>query len=109
LRGGEQQAVVALRQGDLVAAQLPANETALLQYVRLLTVHSYKASSGDVTQLERHGWSRDQITECVYVTALFALFNRISDAFGLQDPNYDQVPADSRPTNLAERIDTELQ
>ena len=28
----------------------------------------------------------------VYVTALFAFFNRVADAFGLEDPGYRQVP-----------------
>lgn len=98
--------VAALRRGELEAADLPAQETALLEYVKLMTVHSYKCTAADVSRLEQLGWSQEQITECVYVTALFALFNRIADAFGLQDPHYDQVAAD-RPTKLAQRIDTD--
>ena len=81
---------------------------ALLEYVQLLTLHSYKATAEDVRKLEELGWSKAAITECVYVTALFALFNRIADAFGLQDPQYDKTDADDgRPTSLAEKIDTE--
>ncbi|MEO8495966.1 MAG: hypothetical protein ABI614_12905 [Planctomycetota bacterium] len=34
-----------------------------------------------------------QIAECVYITALFAFFNREADAFGLADPGYRQMLA----------------
>jgi len=33
----------------------------------------------------------------VYITALFALFNRVADAFGLQDPRYDEMPEEENP------------
>lgn len=31
-------------------------------------------------------WTDPQIAECVYVTALFAFFNRVADAFGIDGP-----------------------
>jgi hypothetical protein len=34
------------------------------------------------------GWTEPQIAEAVYITALFAFFNRVADAFGLDDPRY---------------------
>ena len=30
------------------------------------------------------GWGDPEIAECVYITALFAFFNRVADAFGLE-------------------------
>ncbi|PYX23747.1 MAG: peroxidase, partial [Acidobacteria bacterium] len=34
------------------------------------------------------GWSEDQIAEAVYVTAMFAFFNRVADAFGVPSQDY---------------------
>ncbi len=39
-----------------------------------------------------HGWTDPQIAEGIYITALFAFFNRVADAFGLEDPRYDEIP-----------------
>jgi alkylhydroperoxidase family enzyme len=106
LRGGEQKVVEALRRGKLNESGLAEKEVALLEYVELLTMNSYKATPEHVQRLEQLGWTTAAITECVYVTALFALFNRIADAFGLQDPQYDASP-EKRPPSLAEKIDTD--
>jgi alkylhydroperoxidase family enzyme len=38
-------------------------------------------STDDAQKLRDAGWSEDQIAEAVYVTALFAFFNRVADAF----------------------------
>ena len=55
----------------------------------LVTRHAYKTTDEDVETLrKRLGWTDPQVAECVYVTALFAFFNRVADAFGLDDPNY---------------------
>jgi hypothetical protein len=45
-----------------------------------------------VEHLREMGWTDEQLAECVYITALFAFFNRVADAFGLEDPNYFQAP-----------------
>jgi hypothetical protein len=37
------------------------------------------------------GWTDQQIAEAVYITALFAFFNRVADAFGLEAPNYEAM------------------
>jgi alkylhydroperoxidase family enzyme len=34
------------------------------------------------------GWTDPQIAEAIYITALFAFFNRVANAFGLNDPGY---------------------
>lgn len=78
----------ALGRGDLDAAPIPESERALLRFVELVTRHAYKTADEDVEGLRRHGWTDPQIAECVYITALFAFFNRVADAFGLADPNY---------------------
>jgi alkylhydroperoxidase family enzyme len=41
-----------------------------------------------VQLLRDHGWTDPQIAEAVYITALFAFFNRVADAFGIPPQNY---------------------
>lgn len=66
----------------------------MLRFVEGVTKHAYRTTNADVQALRDHGWSEPQIAECVYVAALFALFNRVADAFGLEDPHYfDDPPA----------------
>jgi alkylhydroperoxidase family enzyme len=85
-----------LARADLEAAPLAEPERALLDFVGLVTRHAYKTTDADVETLRSHGWTDPQIAECVYVTALFAFFNRVADAFGLEDPNYFENPPPSR-------------
>ena len=82
----------ALSRRDLDAADLNPAEHALMEFVRLVTEHAYRTTDADVERLRDHGWSDPQIAECVYITALFAFFNRVADAFGLEDPGYFQNP-----------------
>ena len=63
-------------------------ERALLTFVELLTRHAYKNTPEDVQRVRDAGWTEPQIAEGVYITALFAFFNRVADAFGLEDPGY---------------------
>jgi hypothetical protein len=59
-----------------------------LEFVELLTRHAYKNTPADVAKVRSAGWSDEQIAEGVYITAMFAFFNRVADAFGLADPKY---------------------
>jgi uncharacterized peroxidase-related enzyme len=81
----------AVRTRDLDAAPISAAERTLLDFAGLLTRESHRVRSEDVERLRRAGWNDRQIAEAVYVTAMFALFNRIANAFGLVDPNYRDV------------------
>ena len=38
--------------------------------------------------LRNHGWTERQIAEAVYITAMFAFFNRVADAFGIAPQGY---------------------
>jgi alkylhydroperoxidase family enzyme len=62
---------------------LSAAELALLEYVELITQAAHRSTAEDVDKLRAAGWQEDQIAEAVYVTALFAFFNRVADAFGI--------------------------
>ena len=57
-----------------------------------MTRHAYRTTDRDVERLRSVGWTDPEITECVYITALFAFFNRVADAFGLEDPGYLDRP-----------------
>ncbi len=83
--------IQALKSGDLNAAALPADERVLLDFVTILTERPATVSDPDVSLLRHHGWNDLQIAEAVYITALFAFFNRVADAFGLDEPNYEAM------------------
>jgi alkylhydroperoxidase family enzyme len=63
-------------------------ERALLEYVEKVTAAAYRTAADDVQKLRDHGWTEDQIAEAVYVTAMFAFFNRVADAFGVPPQDY---------------------
>ena len=75
-------------EGQLARAELSPAEVALLEYVELITRAAHRSTAADIKQLRLAGWTEDQIAEAVYVTALFAFFNRVADAFGVPSQNY---------------------
>lgn len=81
-----------LARADLDEAPLSAAERALLRFVEIVTKHAYKTTDEDVQTLRDIGWSDPQIAECVYIASLFAFFNRVADAFGLEDPDHFADP-----------------
>lgn len=85
--------VDALSRADIAAAHLPEKEQRLLEYVAKLTRHSYRVTAEDAQSLRDAGWSDAQIAEAVFVSGLFALFNRVADAFGLMDPGFREMAA----------------
>jgi alkylhydroperoxidase family enzyme len=57
-------------------------------YVAQITKDAARSTHGDVQKLRDAGWNEDQIAEAVYITALFAFFNRVADAFGVPSQDY---------------------
>jgi alkylhydroperoxidase family enzyme len=53
-----------------------------------VTHAAYRTTADDVQKLRDAGWNEHQIAEAVYVTALFAFFNRVADAFGVPAQDY---------------------
>jgi alkylhydroperoxidase family enzyme len=88
LQGEKSEVVEAVQQGNLDDVPLPEAERELLRFVELVTRHAYRTTAEDVEKLRAVGWTDEQIAEAVYITALFAFFNRVADAFGLKDPGY---------------------
>lgn len=78
----------AIANGDLEKAGLTAAERALLDYVSKVTEAAYRTTDEDVQKLRDHGWAEPQIAEAVYITAMFAFFNRVADAFGIAPQGY---------------------
>jgi alkylhydroperoxidase family enzyme len=76
----------ALRDGDLDAAPVTPPERQLLEFVATVTHHAYRVTDEQVQGLRDAGWTDAQIAEAVYVTALFALFTRLADAFDIHPP-----------------------
>jgi len=63
-------------------------EQALLAFVETVTRQAYRTTDAQVQGLRDVGWSDEQIAEAVYITALFAFFNRVADAFGIRSQGY---------------------
>jgi alkylhydroperoxidase family enzyme len=56
--------------------------------VELITQAAYRSTHFDVEKLRVAGWKESEISEAVYITALFAFFNRVADAFGVPSQDY---------------------
>ena len=78
----------AIVEGKLDEAGLTPAERALLDYVKLITDAAYRSTAEDVQKLRDVGWKEEQIAEAVYITAMFAFFNRVADAFGVPSQDY---------------------
>jgi len=80
--------MIAVLEGRLDEGGLTTAERALTDYVKLITEDSHRSTSEDVQKLRDAGWAENQIAEAVYITAMFAFFNRVADAFGIPPQNY---------------------
>lgn len=85
---GEQhrKAAQALRDGDIEGAGLSERELLLMDFVRTITVAAYRVTDEQVEGLRAAGWSDEQIAEAAYDAALFNLFVRLADTFGIEPP-----------------------
>jgi alkylhydroperoxidase family enzyme len=80
------QAAQALRDGDLDAAGLDKPERMLLEFVATITTGAYRVTDEMVQALRDVGWTDEQIAEAAYDAALFNLFVRLADTFGIEPP-----------------------
>jgi alkylhydroperoxidase family enzyme len=90
------QAAQALRDGDIDAAGLDQPHRLLLDFIATITKHAYKVTDEQVQALRDAGWSDEQIAEAAYDAALFNLFVRLADTFGIEPPTMyepDGIPA----------------
>jgi uncharacterized peroxidase-related enzyme len=82
-QGGSDELLLAIFQGNLESPAINAKDHDLLAFASKVTGESYKISNRDVQLLQDRGWQDLQIAEAVHISALFACFNRVANAFGL--------------------------
>ena len=88
--------------GNIDASAVSEEDHALLAFVCKVNEQSSAIQPSDIETLRRIGWSDAQIAEAIHVTSLFATYNRVANAFGLEsqgllsltDPEY--VPQGDR-------------
>jgi alkylhydroperoxidase family enzyme len=80
--------VNAIFEGKLGDAGLSEAELALMRYTELITFSASRSTVEEVQKLREAGWKEEQISEAVYIIAMFAFFNRVADAFGIPPQNY---------------------
>lgn len=95
LQGLKSQDVDELARGAAENTSLAERERALLDYVKVLTLEPARVKDAHVARLRVNGWSEEQIFEATFVTAIFAFYNRMSDAYGL-----DYLPDRWQPPGL---------
>jgi len=78
----------AIMAGEPEKADLSAADRELLVYAKKVNEAAYKTTPEDVQRLRQVGWREEQIAEAVYIIALFAFFNRVADAFGIDPMGY---------------------
>jgi uncharacterized peroxidase-related enzyme len=83
VHGGSVESLAALLVCDLDACTLTNAERALLKFVAEVNEGAANVSPAGVQALRDHGWTNLQIAETIHLTALFATFNRVVNAFGL--------------------------
>ena len=88
VQGADEEIVQALAKGDLAGAPVTEAERALLRFAELVTRAAHQTRPGDTNRLRGLGWSDEQIAEAVYIIAMFAFFNRVADAFGIEPMGY---------------------
>lgn len=97
-------AAEALRNGDLDAAGLPRPERLLLEFAETITRAAYQVTDEQVQGLRDAGWNDEQIAEAAYDAALFNLFVRLADTFGIEPPALyepEGIPAAAMPGRSA--------
>jgi uncharacterized peroxidase-related enzyme len=82
-QAGDAVTLGALLRGEVEEAGLTAAERALMAYVTQVSKAAYRTTPAHVQKLRDAGWTEEQIAETVYLVALFAMFHRIANAFGV--------------------------
>jgi alkylhydroperoxidase family enzyme len=96
LQGQNPEDVDHIGKGEAEKANLPEKERALLEYVKVLTLEPAKVTDQLVERLRKVGWTDDQIAEASFNTALFAFFNRMAEAYGLDYAERGWFPPELR-------------
>ncbi len=90
--GTDKNIVDAVASNKVDTAKLSTKDRALLDYVEILTREPAKVRDNHVQRLRAAGWTDEQIFEATFDTSLFAFFNRMADAYGLDYPAGGWMP-----------------
>ena len=86
----------AVAENHLEKANLSPRDRALLDFVEVLTRAPAQVKDADVQRMRERGWTDEQIFEAAFDTALFAFFNRMADAYGLDYPAQGWHPNEAK-------------
>lgn len=101
MQGQDEKDVDQLAAGKPEQGKFDEKELALLDYVKVLTLEPANVRDTHVERLRKLGWTDEQVFEASFITALFAFFNRMADAYGLDYPANGWFPEELRPTRPA--------
>jgi uncharacterized peroxidase-related enzyme len=96
--GGSPELLTAVMACELNSKALTLQQSALLRFVQKITDDAQSVTRSDIELLHMSGWTDLQIAEAIHVTALFACFNRVVNAFGLPSQDLLAVYANGTPT-----------
>ena len=88
MQGADPETVRALSIGDSSDEVISDKDRALLDLAHILTLRPAEVGDPDVDRARSAGWTDDQIAEAVYVISLFAFYNRVAHAFGLEGSDH---------------------
>jgi uncharacterized peroxidase-related enzyme len=96
LAGQKPEDVEAVARGEAEKSGLSEKDRLLLDYVKQLTLEPAKVTDKQVEALRQVGFNDEQIFEASFITSLFAFFNRMANAYGLDYTSDGWMPKDER-------------
>jgi alkylhydroperoxidase family enzyme len=96
LQGQDQKDVDAIGTLDIESGNFSEKDKSLLDFVKVLTLEPAKTRDGHVERMRKAGWTDEEIFEASFITSLFAFFNRMADAYGLDYPATGWFPPELR-------------
>lgn len=96
MQGGGHAAVTAALACDARSPDLTEQQQALLRFAHAVTESSHAVCPEDVGLMRAAGFRDLQIAEAIHVSALFAAFNRVVNAFGLPSQNLLAAPEEEK-------------
>ena len=96
LAGQKPEDVEAVAQGQIEKSALSEKDRLLLDYVKVLTLEPAKVTDKQVEALRKAGFDDEQIFEASFITSLFAFFNRMANAYGLDYTTDGWMPKEER-------------
>lgn len=85
--GGSNGLLTSLAQRNPTSNELDEKDRILLSFVHKVSIASQAITHHDIQAMKDAGWDHDSIAEAIHITSLFALFNRVANAFGLASQN----------------------